>query len=90
MTETFFLTVRIIDSYLKQQIVLRNKLQLVGISSLWIAAKYHETYQVPKLTNLEHLCDNAYKSSDILSMEGSILATIGFDLLVEPTAFTHL
>ena len=52
MTETFFLTVRIVDSYLRVARVTRNKLQLVGVTSLWIAAKYQETYQVPKLTNL--------------------------------------
>ena len=40
MNETFFLTVKIVDSYLKRQAVNRSKLQLVGVTALWIAAKY--------------------------------------------------
>lgn len=66
--ETFFLTVTIIDEYLRQESISRNKLQLVGITALWISAKYHETYQVPKIKNLELLCDNAYQRKDILLM----------------------
>lgn len=73
MSETLFLTVRVIDSFLKKENVPRGKLQLVGVAALWISAKYQETYQVPKLKNLEQLCDNAYKGSDILAMEGKIL-----------------
>ena len=41
MPETFFLTVKLIDNYLKRQSVPRNRLQLLGVTSLWIAAKYH-------------------------------------------------
>lgn len=49
MDETFFLMVTILDAYLEKQKVSRGRLQLVGITALWIAAKYVETYQVPKL-----------------------------------------
>ena len=52
MPETFFLTVRIIDSFLRVRVVVRTQLQLVGVTAFWIAAKYQETYQVPKLKNL--------------------------------------
>jgi len=57
---------------------------------MWMAAKYQETYQVPKLTNLEHICDKTYKSADILLMEGRILSVIGFDILVQPSPLAHL
>ena len=40
MGETFFLTIKIIDTYLLSQAVARNRLQLLGIAALWIAAKY--------------------------------------------------
>jgi G2/mitotic-specific cyclin-B, other len=40
-SETFFLTVAIIDGFLRQENVPRNKLQLVGVTALWISAKYH-------------------------------------------------
>jgi len=90
MNETFFLTVRIIDTFLKQEEINRNRLQLVGIAALWIAAKYQETYQVPKMSNLERLCDHAYKAEDILYMEGRILEVTGFSLLLVPSPLCHL
>jgi cyclin A len=40
MDETFYLTVKIIDSFLRVELLLRGKLQLLGITALWIAAKY--------------------------------------------------
>ena len=52
MSETFFLTAKIVDAYLGKQPVSRNRLQLLGVAALWVAAKYQETYQVPKLRNL--------------------------------------
>ena len=36
------------------------------------------------------LCDHAYKASDILAMEGDILSTVGFGLLVSDSALYHL
>jgi cyclin B len=38
--QTFFITVNILDQFLEKQVVYRNTLQLVGITSLWIASKY--------------------------------------------------
>ena len=38
--ETLFLAVHIIDSYLERRILYRTELQLLGITALWIAAKY--------------------------------------------------
>lgn len=90
MNETFFLTVRLIDTFLRHQEINRNKLQLVGIAAMWIAAKYQETYQVPKMGNLQRLCDHAYNSEDILYMEGRILQLTGFSLLLSPSPLFHL
>jgi cyclin B len=83
MGETFFLTVRLIDQYLSVEKIARNRLQLLGITALWVAAKYQETYQVPKIDNLVYICDSAYSPADILAMEGSILLAVRFGLLVE-------
>lgn len=38
--ETFFITVNIIDQYLSVRDVNRSELQLLGITAMWIAAKY--------------------------------------------------
>lgn len=66
--QTFYIAINIIDTYLSAQIVYRNELQLVGITALWIAAKYEETYQVPKLSNLVYICDSTYSDLQILEM----------------------
>jgi cyclin B len=71
--QTFFITINIIDSYLSANVVYRNELQLVGITALWIAAKYEETYQVPKISNLVYICDSTYNDKQILEMESKIL-----------------
>lgn len=57
---------------------------------MWIAAKYQETYQVPKLSNLQLLCDNAYRAVDILNMESKILLVTGFSLFVAPSPLYYL
>lgn len=38
--QTFFIAINIIDQFLSVQSVHRTELQLVGITALWIAAKY--------------------------------------------------
>ena len=79
--QTLFITVNIIDTYLSAQTVYRNELQLVGITALWISAKYEETYQVPKLSNLVYICDSTYTDAQILQMESKILLEMKFDFL---------
>lgn len=77
--ETMFLTVNLIDRYLSKVKVSRNKLQLVGVSSLLMACKYEEIYP-PSLKEFVAICDRAYTSNEILDMEASILLTLNFEL----------
>lgn len=89
LPQTLFVAIGIIDRYLEKSIIHRSRLQLLGITSLWIAAKFEEIYQVPKISNLIFICDSTYTKSDILEMEGNILLTLDFDLL-ETHAYTYL
>jgi len=82
--ETVFLTVNIIDRYLEKRRVSRTKLQLVGVSSMLIAAKFEEIYP-PEIRDFVYITDNAYAKQDILSMELSILGALEFHIAV-PTA----
>ena len=59
----------------------------MGITALWIAAKYEETYQVPKIANLVYICDSTYTEQQILNMESKILLHIQFDFL-KTTSFS--
>ena len=44
MPETLYLTINLIDRYLEKETIMRNKLQLVGVTAMFIASKYEEIY----------------------------------------------
>lgn len=82
--ETIFLAVRLIDKYLSLKSIEYNRFQLLGTSSLMIAAKYEEIYP-PKVKDFVYICANAYTRRDVLDMESEILRMMNFDL-VFPTS----
>lgn len=69
-TETLFMTINLIDRYLEKVNLTSSHLQLLGITSLFIAAKYEEVYSLPHINDLVYVCDNAYTKDDIFAMEG--------------------
>lgn len=79
LPETLFLTVNLIDRYLEKSTVSRQKLQLVGVAAMLIAAKYEEIYP-PEVKEFEYVTDRAYKKEEILDMEGKILSCLNFNL----------
>ena len=81
LPETLYLTVNLIDRYLSHTQIIRSKLQLVGVTCLLIACKYEEIYP-PIVSDVVYITDNAYKASEILEMEKSILFTLDFEMHV--------
>nr|CAD55604.1 Cyclin B [Marthasterias glacialis] len=79
LQETLFLTIQILDRYLEVQPVSKNKLQLVGVTSMLIAAKYEEMYP-PEIGDFVYITDNAYTKAQIRSMECNILRRLDFSL----------
>nr|XP_009858971.1 cyclin-A2-1 [Ciona intestinalis] len=81
--ETLHLAVNILDRYLEREFVtIRKKyLQLIGITSLLIAAKQLEV-EIPPVSACLGLCRNLYTRPQLLSLERVLLITIGFDLNV--------
>jgi cyclin B len=86
--ETLFLAISILDRFLARKRVARKKLQLVGVVSTLIAAKYEEIYP-PKISDLVYICDKAYTKAEILEMEIVVLNVLEFQLRV-PTAMQFL
>ncbi|CAE8710734.1 unnamed protein product, partial [Polarella glacialis] len=81
-SETLFLTVHLIDRYLSSgPVVSRKKLQLVGVVAMFIAAKFEEI-DPPTVHNFVYITDNAYTKEEILQAECSMLAVIGFDMVM--------
>ena len=81
VNETLFLCINLIDRYLERAEVTRQKLQLVGITAMFIASKYEEIYP-PDLRDFVYVTDKAYTKQQILQMEGKILATLNFHVTV--------
>lgn len=67
MEETLFLTINIIDRFLECQALARKKLQLVGITALFLACKYEEV-SVPVVEDLILISDKAYTRTEVLEM----------------------
>jgi cyclin B len=70
--DTIHLTVNLIDRYLENVETRRDHLQLVGITAMHVAAKYHEIYP-PQIDDLIHVTDNAYRKQQLLDTEGKML-----------------
>ena len=81
LQETLYTTVAILDRYLQHDVkkISRSKLQLVGVASMLIAAKYEEIY-APEVKDFVYITDRAYSERDILRMEIRILAVLHFNL----------
>ncbi|KAI8066304.1 cyclin-like protein [Gilbertella persicaria] len=79
LPETLFLTVNIIDRFLSKRTVVLGKLQLVGITALFIAAKFEEL-TTPPLRDFLFMTDNAVNEDELIKAERFILQVLDFRL----------
>uniref|UniRef100_A0A0E0BT23 Cyclin-like domain-containing protein n=2 Tax=Oryza TaxID=4527 RepID=A0A0E0BT23_9ORYZ len=86
--DTLYLTINLIDRFLSQHYIERQKLQLLGITSMLIASKYEEIC-APRVEEFCFITDNTYTKAEVLKMEGLVLNDLGFHLSV-PTTKTFL
>lgn len=86
--ETLYLTVNLIDRYLQKEEVMRQHLQLVGVTAMLIASKYEEIY-APEVRDFVYITDKAYTKEQILSMEYKMLTTMNFNITT-PSSYRFL
>lgn len=79
LPETMGLAVNIIDRFFSQYSVPKSMIQLIGTTSLFIAAKYEEIYP-PECNDFVSI--SKYSKQDILDMEEKILNSLSFELTV--------
>ena len=79
LPETLFLAVNIIDRFLSQKVVPLDKLQLVGVTAMFIASKYEEVLS-PHIGNFVHVADDGFTVEEVLSAERYTLSTLKYDL----------
>ncbi len=66
-----------IDRFLERKLVIRQKLQLVGVTAMLLASKYEEIY-APEVRDFVYITDKAYTREQILAMEAQMLNTLDF------------
>jgi cyclin B len=88
LPETLFLAVEIIDRFLDKKVVSRQKLQLVGVVAMLLAAKYEEIYP-PEVKDFIYIAANTYTRDDILRMERLMFSTLDHNITC-PTVYVFL
>ncbi|KAI9775108.1 MAG: hypothetical protein M1835_005934 [Candelina submexicana] len=79
LPETLFLCVNYIDRFLSCKIVSLGKLQLVGATAIFVAAKYEEI-NCPSVQEIVYMVDNGYTVDEILKAERFMLSMLQFEL----------
>ncbi|KAK4553930.1 B-type cyclin [Recurvomyces mirabilis] len=79
LPETLFLTVNYIDRFLSCKIVSLGKLQLVGATAIFVAAKYEEV-QCPTIAEIIYMVDGGYSADELLKAERFMLSMLQFEL----------
>ncbi|KAI0977313.1 hypothetical protein F4678DRAFT_9570 [Xylaria arbuscula] len=79
LPETLFLTVNYIDRFLSNKVVSLAKLQLVGATAIFIAAKYEEI-NCPSVQEIVYMVDSGYTAEEILKAERFMLSMLDFEL----------
>ncbi|KAJ1969738.1 G2/mitotic-specific cyclin [Dimargaris xerosporica] len=77
--ETLYLTVNLIDRFLSMRAVSLVRLQLVGITSMFVSAKYEEI-MAPSVDHFIFMTDGGYKPEEVLVAERYLLKVLKFDL----------
>ncbi|KAK6139004.1 hypothetical protein DH2020_027250 [Rehmannia glutinosa] len=88
LSDTLYLTVSYVDRFLSTNAVNRQRLQLLGVSSMLIASKYEEI-SPPHVEDFCYITDNTYTKEDVVKMEADVLKSLKFEM-GNPTVKTFL
>lgn len=77
LPETLWIAVNIVDRFLTHRTVSLVKLQLVGVTAMFIAAKYEEIL-APSVDEFVYMTENGYNKEEILKGERIMLQTLEF------------
>lgn len=79
LPETLWIAINIVDRFLSKRIVSVVKLQLVGVTAMFAAAKYEEIL-APSVEEFVYMTENGYSKEEILKGERIILQTLDFQV----------
>ncbi|MBA0745868.1 hypothetical protein Gogos_008427, partial [Gossypium gossypioides] len=89
VSDTLYITVSYIDRYLSLNALNRQRLQLLGVSSMLIASRKYEEINPPNVEDFCYITDNTYRKDEVVKMEADILKSLKFEL-GNPTVKTFL
>ncbi|PWN90433.1 A/B/D/E cyclin [Acaromyces ingoldii] len=79
LPETLWIAVNIVDRFLSARVVSLAKLQLVGVTAMFVAAKYEEIL-APSVDEFVFMTERGYTREEILKGERIILSTLDFNV----------
>ncbi|KAI0346135.1 hypothetical protein BDW22DRAFT_722216 [Trametopsis cervina] len=79
LPETLWIAINIVDRFLTKRVVSIIKLQLVGITAMFIASKYEEIL-APSVDEFVYMAENGYNRDEILKGERIVLQTLEFKI----------
>ncbi|XP_030950787.1 putative cyclin-A3-1 isoform X2 [Quercus lobata] len=88
LPDTLYLAISYIDRFLSLNVVHKQKLQLLGVSSMLIASKYEEIIALD-VGDCCYILVNAYPKEEVVKMEADILKSLKFEM-GNPTVKTFL
>lgn len=86
--EVLYLAVKLLDLYLCYKKCDKDKLQLIGATSMFIACKFEERVP-PIIDDFVYVSDNAFTRDELIKCEMDILKTLQFDIGA-PLSYTFL
>ncbi|CAD6900996.1 unnamed protein product [Tilletia controversa] len=79
LPETLYLSFNLLDRFLSKRTIYMSKLQLVGITAMFISAKFEECL-CPAISNFIYVTDSGYTEEEILRAERYMLRVLEYDL----------
>ncbi|KAH9178145.1 cyclin [Lactarius sanguifluus] len=79
LPETLWIAVNIVDRFLSHRTVSLVKLQLVGVTAMFIASKYEEIL-APSADEFVFMTENGYTKEEVLKGERIVLQTLEFNI----------
>ncbi|KAG6330793.1 hypothetical protein ID866_8298 [Astraeus odoratus] len=79
LPETLWIAINVVDRFLTRRVVSLVKLQLVGVTAMFIAAKYEEIL-APSVDEFVFMTENGYTKEEILKGERIVLQTLDFKI----------
>ncbi|GAA5915857.1 hypothetical protein JCM6882_006823 [Rhodosporidiobolus microsporus] len=79
LPETLWIAINIIDRFLSNRVVSLIKFQLVGVTAMFIAAKYEEI-MAPSVEEFVYMTEGGYSRDEILRGERIILQSLEFNV----------